>query len=120
MPDRNSLGNTRLRDLVFSGLSIKRTPALIAYLFAILITLLTIFVRFKFGITSDHRPLVALIHTTNITKRSTRRLLAWFYLNSFSHRWHRLFYAIPYTQCRNARYFLIFFNWRHSHFVVSQ
>lgn len=60
MPTLNHTGNERLQDLVFSGAFLERRSAWLTYTFAIVITLLMLFVRINMGLNTDHRPLMSL------------------------------------------------------------
>jgi len=60
MPALNHVGNERLQDFVFSGAFLERRSAWLTYTFAIVITLLMVFVRLNMGLNADHRPLMIL------------------------------------------------------------
>jgi diguanylate cyclase (GGDEF)-like protein/PAS domain S-box-containing protein len=60
MPTFNHVSHERLQDLVFSGAFLERRSAWLTYTFAIVITLLTLFIRMNMGLNVEHRPLMIL------------------------------------------------------------
>jgi len=60
MPELNHASHERLQDLVFSGAFLERRSAWLTYAFAIVITLLMLFIRMSMGLNADHRPLMIL------------------------------------------------------------
>lgn len=60
MPLSNDASNLRLQDVVFSGVLFERRSAWLTYVFAIIVTLLMLFVRMHMGLNADHRPLMIL------------------------------------------------------------
>jgi diguanylate cyclase (GGDEF)-like protein/PAS domain S-box-containing protein len=60
MPESDATSHLRLQDVIFSGASIERRPKWLTYTFAILVTLLMLFVRLNMGPELGHRPLMVL------------------------------------------------------------
>jgi hypothetical protein len=60
MPTCHHAGYERVQDLVFSGAFLERRSAWLTYTFAIVITLLTLFIRMNMGLNAEHRPLMIL------------------------------------------------------------
>lgn len=60
MPSSNPDSQERLQDLVFSGAFLERRSAWLTYTFAMVITLLMLFIRMNMGLNVDHRPLMIL------------------------------------------------------------
>ncbi|MDI1310010.1 MAG: PAS domain-containing protein [Methylotenera sp.] len=60
MPELDQAAKERLQDVVFSGAFIENRSAWLTYTFAIVITLLMLFVRMNMGLNTEHRPLMSL------------------------------------------------------------
>lgn len=60
MPKSEGNSSERLQDVVYSGATFSRKSAWLTYSFAIVVTLLMLFIRLKMGLNAEHRPLMIL------------------------------------------------------------